>query len=174
MAENAAWQRCRFCSPEQSSPEHEQHKRWLRRGLREVRAPEGAEGVCWCSERGSGLRAPQPAAPLGRQVGEEACSRLRNAGWPQASGVFSKEVLTFVSLRVQQTCAFLLLGGVVGNEEELLCWGFLKNIRREEGAGRKIFLSLRKIQSHWLPPYLSQAARPPGQLSARFWAARAS
>ena len=56
-------------------------------------------------------RAPEPAALLGRHAGEEACSLLRNAGWPQASGVFSKEVLTFASLRVQQTCAFLLLGG---------------------------------------------------------------
>lgn len=77
------------------------------------------------------------AALLGRHAGEEACSLLRNAGWPQASGVFSKEVLTFVPLQVQQICAFLLLGVVVGNEEALLCWAFLKNIRRQQGAGTK-------------------------------------
>jgi len=83
--------------------------------------------VCWCSERASAAAWPaEPGAgcPLGRHAGEEARSLLRNVGWPQASGVFSKEVLTFVSLRVQQTCAFLLLGVVVGNEEELLCWSF--------------------------------------------------
>lgn len=78
----------------------------------------------------------EPAALLGRHAGEQACSLLWNVGWPQASGVFSKEVLTFVSLRVQQTCAFLLLGVVAGNEEELLCC-FLKNPKHEKTTGSR-------------------------------------
>lgn len=82
-------------------------------------------------------RGPEPAALLGRHAGEEARSLLRNAGWPQASAVFSKEVLTFVCLRVRQARAFLLLGVVVGNEGELPCWGFEKYIRRQQGAGSK-------------------------------------
>lgn len=118
-----------------------------KRGYRqawEVRAPDRSTGwVCWCSERGSVTAWPQsPGAGCpARQArwGGGSHSLLRNAGWPQASRVFSKEVLTFVSLRVQQTCAFLWLGVVVGNEEELLCWVFLKNTRRQQAAGTKDF-----------------------------------
>lgn len=83
------------------------------------------------------MRPPELAALLGRHAGEEAHSLLRNAGWPQASAVFSKEVLTFVSLRVQQACGFLLLGVVMGNEGELPSWGFIKYITRQQGAGTK-------------------------------------
>lgn len=118
--------------------------------------------------------APAPAALLGRHAGEEACSLLRNAGWPQASGVFSKEVLTFVSLRVHQTCAFLLLGVVVGNEEELLCWGFLKNMRRQQGAGAKD-LSVPEENSVSSAAFLPlSSCKTPWQLSAHFSAARPS
>lgn len=62
--------------------------------------------------------------------------------------VFQK-VLGVVSLRVQQACAFLLLGVVVGNEGELPCWGFKKYIKRQQRG--KIFLRLRKIQFYQLP-----------------------
>lgn len=64
--------------------------------------------------------APEPpgraALPGGHWEAQEARSLLRNAGWPQASGVFSKEVLTFVSLRVQQTCGCFFGGGGGGGE----------------------------------------------------------
>lgn len=60
---------------------------------------------------------PRSAAlPAGRWEAREARGLLRNAGWPQASGVFSKEVLTFVSLRVQQTCGCFFGGGGGGGE----------------------------------------------------------
>lgn len=97
----------------------------------------GCARACWCSEGAAAVRPPEPAALLGRHAGEEAHSLLRNAAWPQASAVFSKEVLTFVSLRVQQACVFLLLGVVVGNDGELPSWGFKKYITRQQGAGTK-------------------------------------
>lgn len=88
-------------------------------------SPSGGRArACRCSEGAAAARPPEPAALLGRHAGEEARSLLRNAGWPQASALFSKEVLTFVSLRVRRACAFLLLGVVVGHEGELPCWGF--------------------------------------------------
>lgn len=46
MAESATWQRCCFCSPEQSPPEHEQHKTRLTTGSGELRAPAWALGGC--------------------------------------------------------------------------------------------------------------------------------
>lgn len=67
---------------------------------------EPLRGLCtgMLVQRGSSsgaARGASGAARLGRHAGEEARSRLRNAGWPQASAVFSKEALRFVSLRVQ-------------------------------------------------------------------------
>lgn len=120
----------------------------------------GCARACWCSEGAAAARPPEPAALLGRHAGEEARSLLRNAGWPQASAAFSKEVLTL----------FLL-----GSSKPVLlcCWGWwwgmnclvgvFKNTldnKREQGA--------KMLQFYQLPSYLSPAVRHHGQLSANF------
>lgn len=133
----------------------------------------GCARACRCSEGAAAARPPEPAALLGRHAGEEARSLLRNAGWPQASAVFSKEVLTFVSLRVRQARAFFCCWGWWWGMKESCLVGVLKNTledKREQGA--KILLCLRKIQFYQLPSCPSAAVRHHGQLSAYFSAAR--
>lgn len=120
-AENAAWWSCCCCSPEQGQP-----KPWLRPRRGEVRAPAGAVRGHVGAAREQQQRGLRSRCPAGQARWGEARSLLRNAAWPQAPAVFSKEVLALFSLRVQQGCAFLLSGVVVGNEGELPCWGFLK------------------------------------------------
>lgn len=57
---------------------------------------------------------------------------------------------------------FLVVGVVVGNEEELLFFFFFfETLEDNRGQEPKIFLSVRKIQSHRLPPYLSQGSKTP-------------
>lgn len=138
---------------------------------------EPLRGLCagMSVQRGSSSGAASgagAAALLGRHAGEEARSLLRNAGWPQASAVFSKEMLTFVSLRVRQASAFLLVGVAVGSEGKLPCWVFKNTLEDNGEQGAKIFLCLRKFQLYHLPSYLSAAVRHHGQLSASFSAAR--
>lgn len=161
MAENTAWRRCCSVPPEQG-----QHETWLRPRRGEVRAPPGAGRACRCSEGAAAARRPpEPAALLGRHAGEEAQSLLRNAGWPQASALLSKEVLTFVSLRVQRAWAFFVVGGWWWGMRESWLVGVFKNTLEDNGEqGAKIFLCLRKIQFYLLPSHLSPAVR-------RHWAA---
>lgn len=76
-----------------------------RRGSREGAAACGARPG-WAGTPGRRLEPPQ------------------ECGMAAGLGCVFQKVLGFVSLRVQQACASLLLGVVVGNEGELSCWGF--------------------------------------------------
>lgn len=102
------------------------------------------------------------AGVLGRRLA--ASSGMRHGRTPQQA--FPKRRLLRFPQGPANLC-FCAAGVLVGNEEELLCWGFLKTLEDNREQGPKIFLSPRKIQSHETPSYLSQSVRPQGPFSAR-------